>query len=413
MDFAAELRALMTERGIGVRALARRIPCDPGLISKLASGKQAPSPQMATRIDDTLGADGQLAVLVASGLPSAADDGDVKRAFLDLGLAGGAALAAQAEQLRQRLDTSVSVMTTGADVEECEHTAWVFAGQVGHVPPELIIGDLLADLGEAQGRLDGCRADLRPRLIRVCGQFAALAAIALLGIGDPGGARRFWRTAVRAADQSGDARLRSLVRGRRAVFALYDRHPMTSVLRFAEDAIGASGGKPCAGAASAHAARAQALARLGRRDEAREAITDLTEMFTQLPDSTVCDRVSQWGWGETRLRWVESDVYSLAGLQREAAEAQHAALALYPRSAYQAPAQIELHRATCLIVSGDPGEGARHAARTLRALPADHHRDVLVHHTAALALSKVPDRARRLPDVIQARELLALPGRPS
>jgi hypothetical protein len=92
---------------------------------------------------------------------------------------------------------------------------------------------------------------------------------------------------------------------------------------------------------------------------------------------------------------------------------QRAALALYPSSAYQAPAQVELHQATCLIVAGDPAEGARHAARTLQALPTAHHKDVLVHHTAALALSKVPPRARRLPDVIQVRELLALPGRQS
>jgi plasmid maintenance system antidote protein VapI len=54
MEFAVALTDLMTEHGIGVRALARRIPCDPGLISKLASGKQAPSRQMASRLDDTL-----------------------------------------------------------------------------------------------------------------------------------------------------------------------------------------------------------------------------------------------------------------------------------------------------------------------------------------------------------------------
>jgi hypothetical protein len=377
MEFAAALKALMTERGVGVRALARRIPCDAALISRIARGQQVPSRQMAGRIDDELRARGRLVALLTACPQPVADDEDVdRRSFLGLGLAGGAALAAQAEELRQRLESSLAVSTTSADVAECG-------------------------------------ASLRPRLVRVCGQLAALAAIALLGVGDPGGARRYWRTAVRAADLSGDSHLRALLRGRRAVFGLYDQHPMTSVLRFADEALGAAGDRPCAGVASGYAARAQALARLGRHGEAREALTALTSTFDQLSEPTVSDRVSQWGWAETRLRWVQSDVYSLAGLQREASEAQHAALVLYPPSAYQAPAQVELHRATCLIVAGDLTEGARHAAHTLQALPAAHHKDVLVHHTAALALSRVPDRARRLPDVIQARELLALPGRRS
>jgi hypothetical protein len=283
-----------------------------------------------------------------------------------------------------------------------------YAIQVGHTPPELIISDLLTDLQEAQSRLSDCSASLRPRLTRICGQFAALAAIALLGVGDPGSARRYWRTAIRAADQSGDQHLQALLRGRRAIFALYDRHPLTSVLQFADDAIAAAGDSPCAGQASGHAARAQALARLGRHPEAQDALHDLDDVFTRLPGPTSSDRMSQWGWAETRLHWVHSDVHSLAGLQQEAATAQQAALALFPASAYQAPAQVELHRSTCLIVTGDPAEGARHALRTLQALPSDCHRDVLVRHTAALALSKIPVRARRLPDVVQARELLAL-----
>jgi hypothetical protein len=361
MDFAVALTDLMTERGIGVRALARRIPCDPGLVSKLASGKQAPSRKIAARLDDTLQADGRLTALADVRAESVPDDEDVnRRTFLGLGLSGTVALAAQAERLRVRLDTALDAPASSADAEEWEHAAWDYAIQVGHTPPGLIISDLLTDLQEAQSRLADCTASLRPRLTRVCGQFAALAAIALLGVGDPGSARRYWRTAIRAADQSGDHHLQALLRG---------RHP-----------------------------------------EARDALHDLDDVFTQLPKPTVSDRMSQWGWAETRLHWVHSDVYSLAGLQHEAAAAQQAALALFPTSAYQAPAQVELHRSTCLIVTGDPAEGARHAMRTLQVLPADCHRDVLVRHTAALALSKIPPRARRLPDVLQARELLALPA---
>jgi transcriptional regulator with XRE-family HTH domain len=54
-DFADGLRAAMAAQGVGVRALARRVNCDPGLISRLASGKQDPSPKMAALLSAALG----------------------------------------------------------------------------------------------------------------------------------------------------------------------------------------------------------------------------------------------------------------------------------------------------------------------------------------------------------------------
>ena len=60
-DFARRLTSAMTARGIGVRALARRVHCDPALISRLAAGKQSPSPKIASLLDDVLGAAGTLA----------------------------------------------------------------------------------------------------------------------------------------------------------------------------------------------------------------------------------------------------------------------------------------------------------------------------------------------------------------
>jgi hypothetical protein len=67
----------------------------------------------------------------------------------------------------------------------------------------------------------------------------------------------------------------------------------------------------------------------------------------------------------------------------------------------------------CVIAAGDPGEGARHAIHTLQALPRDFRDNALVRRTAALSLGVVPERARTLPAVVEARELLALPpGQP-
>jgi transcriptional regulator with XRE-family HTH domain len=64
-----ELRRLMAERGVGVRQLARLVPCNPGHISNICNGLKRPSPQMAARLDDVLGADGALSRFVAEPAP--------------------------------------------------------------------------------------------------------------------------------------------------------------------------------------------------------------------------------------------------------------------------------------------------------------------------------------------------------
>src|ERR1022692_2956150 len=77
MNFAEALRALMAERGMSGNALARKVPCDKPLISRLANGKQHPSADMARLLDNVLEAGGMLAHRVtreASPVPSADDE---------------------------------------------------------------------------------------------------------------------------------------------------------------------------------------------------------------------------------------------------------------------------------------------------------------------------------------------------
>src|SRR5260370_6041378 len=69
-EFGAELTRLMTERGTGVRELARLVPCNPGHISNLRSGKARPSPELAGILDDLLGAGGTPAALAAANGPA-------------------------------------------------------------------------------------------------------------------------------------------------------------------------------------------------------------------------------------------------------------------------------------------------------------------------------------------------------
>ena len=62
-EFGSELRRLMAVRGMGVRELARMVPCNPGYVSNLRHGRNEPSPATARRLDETLNAGGLLAAL--------------------------------------------------------------------------------------------------------------------------------------------------------------------------------------------------------------------------------------------------------------------------------------------------------------------------------------------------------------
>src|SRR5262245_39549076 len=62
--FGARLCALMTERRVSVRGLARAVPCDPGYISKIRRDLGRPSREMAERIEELLDAAGELVALL-------------------------------------------------------------------------------------------------------------------------------------------------------------------------------------------------------------------------------------------------------------------------------------------------------------------------------------------------------------
>ena len=63
-DFGTELARLMAVRGVGVRELARIVPCNAGHISNLRSGKARPSPELVEVLDERLEAGGSLRALV-------------------------------------------------------------------------------------------------------------------------------------------------------------------------------------------------------------------------------------------------------------------------------------------------------------------------------------------------------------
>jgi tetratricopeptide (TPR) repeat protein len=337
---------------------------------------------------------------------------DVRRRAL-LGMLATAVAAAplgrDSERLRANLHEAVTGGANEWDADTWQRVADDYAHEVGRVPTSFLLPELLTDVAELNLLVTRATAPVRSRLIHSVAQLAVLTAIAFTILGDHRASRRWWRTAARAADEGAIPAFSSFVRGRQAVFALYDdRRSGLQALPLADEAIALGGGLPCAGVASGFAAKAQAYAQAGRHDEAAEALEDLKRLFDKLPDAVRTARTSQWGWPEQRLHHVASHVHTHAGDLARAEEAQDKALALYPASGYQGRTQIELHRAGCLLAAGDVDEGARRTVRILQGLPADLRSDGLLRRTAVISLGLAPDEAVTRPSLREAYELLAL-----
>src|SRR5712691_9136360 len=163
MDFAALLRGLMREREMSGRCLARLVPCDAALISRLVCGKQRPSARMARLLDDALGASGALVEAAsrgdsargAAGLDGRWDEGgddEVRRREL-LGAMVAGPLAVQLEQIRRHLDGVAGSSASERDADEWERVAAAYARQVLSTPAVVYLPHLLADASEVTERL--------------------------------------------------------------------------------------------------------------------------------------------------------------------------------------------------------------------------------------------------------------------
>ena len=177
-----------------------------------------------------------------------------------LSLTGGAiagTLLSPMEHTRRFVDSALKMPTSELDADEWEHVADEYSRLVGrNVPISSVLPQLLADFDEMLARIETAPEVIRGRLIRVGALLSALIAISLLCADRRLESNRYWRTAQRAADSTGDRQLSSLIRGRRAVYELYHEADSRAILNLADTALKLAGDRASAGKASARAARA-------------------------------------------------------------------------------------------------------------------------------------------------------------
>ena len=196
-DFGGELARLMTARGLGVRELARMVPCNPGHISNLRSGKARPSPELTRILDDRLDAGGTLAALAPEPVPhrtqpAASGDDGVAEEIAALDLARLAELTEVGTGTVERLELAVDELATA------------YPG----TPPAELNSRVRGYLGYTRRLLDGrmTLAEHR-RLLVVAGWLSLLAATTLIDLHRDHAAAAYLCTAAQLARETGHAEI--------------------------------------------------------------------------------------------------------------------------------------------------------------------------------------------------------------
>lgn len=424
LTFGELLRQLMDERGVGVRALARQVPCDAGHISKLRGGTKGVSEAMAARLDELLGAGGRLVVL-ARATPAApghagsvdgdpageTDEDEMQRRRLLAALATLGAASSPAVEALQSIRDGVD-RTVGRDVSshlgEWEETVAEYGYSYLIHPPHVLVRDLAADLVAVQRVAGYAPGRARPSWQRIIGGLAALMAKTLCNLGQSRVAREWWATAQHAADASGDRDLSLWVRGEQLVHGLYEGRPPVILLRKADRSVAGDGGM-LRGMLHVRSVRAQLLAIEGAPGAAAAELAACEEIFGRLPSAITSEVRSVAGWAEDRLRYTEAWVHAHTGDRDRLDAAVARGLQVLPTSEPRIRVQLNLLRAAGHVRAGDTTEGVRHAHAAYEAQPAEH-RTVMVRSLARQVVDAVPPPRRAEPVVTAYAELLASGG---
>jgi transcriptional regulator with XRE-family HTH domain len=401
-DFGTELARLMTARGLGVRELARMVPCNPGHISNLRSGKARPSPELAQALDERLDAGGTLRVLAAGHAPrrrradaawddSAADD---EINALELG--------------RRAVASEVGIST----VERLELAVDDLATAYPGTPPADLLGRVRAYLGYLGRLLDG-RTTLAEhrRLLVTGGWLSLLAATCLIDLHRDHAASAHLRTAAQLAGETGHAEIGAWCLETQAwqVLTTGDYRRAVDISQAAQRVA------PPGGSAfiQATAQEGRAWARLGAAPETRAALGRVETLVSPLP---VPDRpehhyrydpAKSEAYTATTLAWLgdpAAEGYARQVLARLESTADGP---LRPRRA--ASARLDLSLA--LIAAGQHDEAAGTALEAItsgRIVPSNYWRAREV--IRAVAERGVPEAA----DLAEAyREACGDGGRPA
>ncbi|MET8366248.1 helix-turn-helix transcriptional regulator [Micromonospora sp. NPDC005194] len=391
--FGQLLRRHRESAGLSLRQLGSLIHFQYSHIAQVERGGRRATDALATACDRALGADGALVEAYRTDRAGATDmhRRTMLRAMTALAAAPAVAPLAGLEALRHGLGDAVT-----PDHDEWEQIVADYGHSYYRQARPALMAQLGADLTVLQHQLAADTGTRRPGLLRAASRLSVIVALSLVASGQTVLGRRWWRTAHRVADESGDTDTRVLVRAWNVVNGCYDGRQPSAVVALSDEALPLLGRRATSAACGLLAGRSQALSLAGRHAEAVATVRQLADLAQQLPAAIVDDVESLWGWPEHRLHHTESWVYTHGGRLVDAEAAQERALDLYPASQARLRAQVQLHQAARLIRGGHVPDGLRYAADTLDALPVELHNHLL-RSVAAQVTAAVPTVERSRP----------------
>jgi hypothetical protein len=379
VNFAQKLSEMMAERGVGVRQLARLVPCDAALISRLARGLQQPSVPMTSRIDSALEAGGVLVAAAkadrGTATPSTASDVERRDVLAAFGLRPVADLA-----------------TRGPQHVAPELVEYFRSQLAGHYRADMFLGPLfLIPTVTEQYRLIGTLADsavkeVRTELLGIATAYAALIGWLHQDAGNiPESA--YWRSATSdMAHRCDNPDLISYALTNKAML-MTDAGKGQAVIEFGKAAmLGERRRLMPKTQIMAVVQSAHGHSLVGQRRECDVLLDDAARLVGQIGDDQV--------WGNACLR---------------------------------TPSYFEVQRATCYGRLGADSEAASLWAQILETMPTSARRDTAVfkaRQAAALAAVGVPEQTKQIAeDVVRLvqdtgsarlrQELLMIPAKMS
>jgi tetratricopeptide (TPR) repeat protein len=341
------------------------------------------------------------------------DEADIERrtrfhtGFTVAGITATRRLLAEAERSRQQTNRILAAGTiTEGQLDDLDETILRYRRDYLTTPPAEMLAVLMLELDDVRDAAAHRQpAAIQRRLSHATAILAVLSADALMKIGDTRQSHAWYATAKTAADDTGDPRLRALVRAQETMLPYY-YGDLARTVRLAREAQAITRNLPCSPAALAAAAEARALARLGDHTNAMNAANTAQNIFTKvrgLPGLA-------FDFSEQRLHLYLSGIHAHLPDLRRAAQIHEQALALYPHgTAALDPALIQLDRAISMIRAGDISNACQLTETTLLSLPPQHRTSIVFVRTkdvrAAVPLTRRPAKAiQRLNDLLELQK---------
>jgi hypothetical protein len=359
MDFGAALTAAMDSRGVGVRELARRVPCDAGYVSQLRHGRKQPSPELAARLDELLGADGALAALGGDEPPSPG----ISAGRLALATARGD-LAATTDLIRRLRASDVDTAT----LEALAGTTDTLCMQYAYRRPAELRSETQQWLSYVS-KLLGERVGLREHreLLVTAGWLTLLTGCLEYDSGMAAAAEATRISAFHLGREAGHAEIVAWSMEMAAWFA-HTRHDLKATVTYARAGQEAARGASVAVQLVAHEARA--LGRMGDKRAVGEALERGHNLLQRLP--LAGNPLNHFVVDPAKFDFYAMDCYRVVGDDVRAAEHAHEVLraARGPDGKDLAPMRMAEARVALGVVSaraGDLEQAADYGAQAFRA----------------------------------------------